>query len=492
VAAAIALAASAVAAIGLVAACRLDSGSGGFASNAAVEQRDRHLRRALRETDAREYLHFTKIDWDQAVERIPSLDAAVARNPDDLDALRQLLIGYWITPAIEPRRAQILRLIERHPDAELTGAVEARLFPNDLDATFPGDPVGYERAKALWLAQVDRPDAGAVVLGNASYFFESADRPRAEALLERARALDPGGPWTARLGRLYARVLTGARGPAAGRSRQTTTLRTIEAADPRSPFGIAIRKKLGESTDDELLAAAGWFLARAPRRFDVPFGTDPDPWAEACLKRALQLNPQAVLAHTELLAIAARQEWSRGEALWKPAPADQYRAVSALPEAERFARLPRLARDAYASLDDFARWNDPNLKERVALAEHQARQYAEDALALAPRHRQHPQYGTAIYAANITLGSLALRAGDRAAAVRFLLKASEAPVSEELAYGPDALFGLRWNLAKDLVERGERDAVIVFLKRMAETSIAHRADLREAAAAIGRGETPKL
>ena len=253
---------------------------------------------------------------------------------------------------------------------------------------------------------------------------------------------------------------------------------------------MEIRKKLGESIDDELLTAAGWFLARAPRSIQQPF--DADLWAESCFRRALQLNPRAVLAHTQLLAIASRQEWGRGEALWKPPPADQYRAVSALPEAERFARLPRLARDAYASLGDLSRWDDPNLKERIALAEQQARQYAEDALTLAPKYRNHPQYGTAIYTANITLGALALRAGDRAAAVRFLMKASEAPPSEELAYGGDAISGLHWNLAKDLVERGERDAVTVFLKRMAETSIAHRADLREAAAAISRGETPRL
>jgi hypothetical protein len=269
-------------------------------------------------------------------------------------------------------------------------------------------------------------------------------------------------------------------------------LRTIATPDPRSPSGITIRKTLGESTDDELLAATGWFLARAPRWYDMRFAVDADLWAQSCFERALRLNPQAVLAHTEWLALRTRHEINPGEALWNPAPADQYRAVSELPEAERFARLPRLARDAYVSLSDLSRWDDPNLRDRRALAEQHARQYAEDALTLAPKYRSHPQYGTAIYTANITLGALALRAGDRAAAVRYLMNASEAPPSEELAYGGDAISGLHWNLAKDLVERGERDAVIVFLKRMAETSIAHRADLREAAAAISRGEAPRL
>jgi beta-lactamase regulating signal transducer with metallopeptidase domain len=486
----IAVAVSAVLAIGLVAACRLDTGAGRFPSNPTVEQRDRNLRRVLRALDDKEYFDFRNIDWDDVPKQIASLEARVAEYPDDLEATKQLLLGYWVRPSVERRRPLILRLIERHPDAELAGAVEARLFPRDLDPPFEGDPVGYQRAKTLWLAHVDRLDASVAILGNASYFFETADRPLAEQLLLRARAQDPRGPWTARLGRFYARVLTGARGPAAGAGRQTRWLRTLATADRHSPDAIAIRKKLGESTDDELLAAAGWFLARGPRWNELPF--DADRWAEACLKRALQLNPQAVLAHTELLALAARDEWNRGEALWNPPPADRYRAVSALPDAERFVRLPRLARDAYVSLGDLSRWRDPNLRDRVALAEQQARDCAKDTLSLASKFRDHPQYGTAIYTANITLGALALRAGDRAAAVRFLMKASDAPVSEELAYGNDVISGLRWNLAKDLYDRGERDAVIVFLRRMAETSIAHRADLREAAAAISRGDTPKL
>src|SRR5262249_24222509 len=46
---------------------------------------------------------------------------------------------------------------------------------------------------------------------------------------------------------------------------------------------------------------------------------------------------------------------------------------------------------------------------------------------------------------------------DTRAAVAFLLKASEAPVSEELAYSDDLTPDWHWHLVPDLLEKGERD-----------------------------------
>ena len=43
-----------------------------------------------------------------------------------------------------------------------------------------------------------------------------------------------------------------------------------------------------------------------------------------------------------------------------------------------------------------------------------------------------------------------------------------------------------------LLKQGERRVVIDFLDRMAAINVADRTDLREAAAAIRRGETPRL
>ena len=126
----------------------------------------------------------------------------------------------------------------------------------------------------------------------------------------------------------------------------------------------------------------------------------------------------------------------------------------------------------------------------MELSKRDAKRYAEDALALAPRYRDHPQYGTAIYLANMTLGTLALRDGDTKKAVLFLRNASRAPASEELAYSNRTVSS--WHLAADLLKLGEKDAVLEFLERLSAISVADRFELREAMAAIRGGRTPRL
>ena len=124
------------------------------------------------------------------------------------------------------RRAHILWLIDHQPDSDLAGAFEARIFPKDLAPFFPGDPIGYAQAKASWLAQTTRPDVNAVSLGHAADFLEVADKPLAEQMLLRARALEPKGPWAARLGRFYTSVLVGSEAPAGRNSMRTLSGRT--------------------------------------------------------------------------------------------------------------------------------------------------------------------------------------------------------------------------------------------------------------------------
>ena len=123
----------------------------------------------------------------------------------------------------------------------------------------------------------------------------------------------------------------------------------------------------------------------------------------------------------------------------------------------------------------------------MELSKRDAKRYAEDALALAPRYRDHPEYGTAIYLANMTLGTLALRDGDTKKAVLFLRNASRAPASEELAYSNGIVSSHHWHLAADLLKLGEKEAVLEFLDRMSAISVANRYELREAATEIHGG-----
>ena len=158
---------------------------------------------------------------------------------------------------IAARRPHILRLIEQHPENKLAGDWAARIYPTSLDPL--PDPAGYAEAKKLWLQQTSRPDVSVAVLKNAAYFFEAADKPLAEKMMLRAQALDPKGHWSGSLGRLYAFVLLGSNS-----STPLNVVRTASMADAQGPYAQEVRRKLDQSTDPELLAAAGIYLAAYP------------------------------------------------------------------------------------------------------------------------------------------------------------------------------------------------------------------------------------
>ena len=287
-----------------------------------------------------------------------------------------------------------------------------------------------------------------------------------------------------RLGEDYAKVLAGNWVPTG-----SNELHAVVAPEPPGPRADAARRALAESNDDVLLTSAAHYFMRSPRGGWIRF--DPDSLAQSCLERALRLNPRSIPAHMALVEIKGAQRTSRMyELILRKVPlVSQHAAVSALSAPERFELLPELALAAYGQAAGAARNDDENLAAYVGQALENSRSYAEDLLALAPSFRTDPRYGDAIYKANVALGSLALRDGKTKVAVEHLQRASEAPATEEWAYtqGLDAR-----DLLRDLLAAGEREAVIDFLEHRAETAIVLRDPLREAAAAIRRGETPRL
>jgi hypothetical protein len=68
-------------------------------------------------------------------------------------------------------------------------------------------------------------------------------------------------------------------------------------------------------------------------------------------------------------------------------------------------------------------------------------------------------YGNAVHKGNLTLGRIAASEGRLADAVTFLRAAGETPGSPTLnSFGPNM------SLARDLLERGERDAVLAYFE----------------------------
>jgi hypothetical protein len=116
----------------------------------------------------------------------------------------------------------------------------------------------------------------------------------------------------------------------------------------------------------------------------------------------------------------------------------------------------------------------------------QSENVAHELLTLAVRNTNDPNYGTAVFLANIAQGRAALKRGDKSEALRLLLAASEAPPTEFLRYHQ-----IDMSLARGLLDAGEREGVATFLEHCARFNAANM-PLAEWAAEIRKGQEPKL
>lgn len=89
----------------------------------------------------------------------------------------------------------------------------------------------------------------------------------------------------------------------------------------------------------------------------------------------------------------------------------------------------------------------------------EAKAFSLKLLALASEFPKDWNYGNAVHDANMVLGRIALKEGDTTEAISFLLKAGGTPGSPNLnSFGPNM------NLAKDLLEKGEKDSVLKYFE----------------------------
>jgi hypothetical protein len=134
-------------------------------------------------------------------EEAGKLEDKLKKDPDDLSS-RTMLLGYYGSKAFESKDARkerqkhVLWFIRNVPESEIAGTPYTGLDPM-LDREV------YDEAKKLWLKQVETRKNTATI-GNAANFFLIYDRPVAEDLLRRAKALEPKNPkWPELLGHLY-------------------------------------------------------------------------------------------------------------------------------------------------------------------------------------------------------------------------------------------------------------------------------------------------
>jgi len=115
------------------------------------------------------------------------------------------------------------------------------------------------------------------------------------------------------------------------------------------------------------------------------------------------------------------------------------------PECNRFYALNRAAKDAF------------NLGKKE-----EARAYAEEQSQMLERYKGDWNYGNAVQDINMVLGRIAVSEGKLDAAKEYLLKAGDSTGSPQMnSFGPNM------SLAKDLLEKGEKQTVLEYFKKCA-------------------------
>lgn len=111
-----------------------------------------------------------------------------------------------------------------------------------------------------------------------------------------------------------------------------------------------------------------------------------------------------------------------------------------------------------------------------------AQKYAQEAVALLPGVRGNPAAADAAHDVHQVLGRLALREGQVDAAKRHLMESTLTPGPRQADYGPGM------GLAKELLAKGERQAVLDYFSACAKSW--NRTRLEEWAREVNEGKVP--
>jgi len=125
-------------------------------------------------------------------------------------------------------------------------------------------------------------------------------------------------------------------------------------------------------------------------------------------------------------------------------------------------RLDKATKELVTASSDENRFHalDDMAKESFNVGKIQdAENYAKQLLTLAPKFQSNWNYGNAIQDGNLVLGRIAVRDGRIEEAKKYLIEAGKSPGSPQMnSFGPNM------SLAKDLLEKGERDTVLQYFE----------------------------
>jgi hypothetical protein len=362
-------------------------------------------------------------------ESIARGEAALKQHPENLSVRGSLLRLYFENPdtpvdaaAKAGRRRQIFWLIENRPEAP-----DLATFFGVIEATGPkADPEGREEEARLWRAQIAKPDAGPKTLANAAWFFKLSDRDQARALVERALQNDPKSQEAARM-RGILDVLTwfGA--------TQLERGDTVGRYDPELHKSDAAAQAFAEiesSQNPALLGGAAQFLlGQYGRAFDDAIGaTTGVDIATRWAAKAHELDLENPALRGILARAYQRQAGDSVDPRWK---------------AQLLAKVPELAANDGQKGHYLA---DLAYAEYLAADDSSAARDARTVLGIG-------KDDYAIHTAHTVLGSLAEAQGRMDDARQELL--ASARIKAQIAP--------RMTLAQDLLDEGQRDAVVEYL-----------------------------
>jgi len=385
-----------------------------------------------------------------SVAQVNDLETRLTANPEDL-AARTRLLGYYFASAQRAmgadatraaRRRHIVWIIEHHPEADVTTLSEMTIDP----AGHPlADPEGYAEVKTRWLEQIDRRKDDASVLLHAARFFRLPDRALALDLLKQAVRLSPTDATGAELGYVYAITILGV--------TMINNNGLPMNTDPAAAAGALARQSIAEvraSSNLAVIRTAGAILAQYGAMVGAisKVTINQDALAEELLTKAEAMNP-ADFGTVQSLTTLYHLQWIRAQTA-----ADRTKfATQELEQAERAVERSNADPDWYrASL---------LMAAKAAIEANEvgkARQFATTALAQVGSRNDNTT-GQTIHDSHVVLGRVALRTGNVAEAKAQLQQAGHVTGGGSLtSFGPNV------SLAKELLERGERDAVVQYLE----------------------------
>lgn len=152
---------------------------------------------------------------------------------------------------------------------------------------------------------------------------------------------------------------------------------------------------------------------------------------------------------------------------------------------KRLAEAEAELSSAQDEMDRFDVLGEAALMSLEIGASEKAKVYAKELLELAPKFSDDWNYGNAIHEGNLVLGRLELRAGNIEAAKRHLLESAKINGSPQLnSFGPKMI------LAKELLEKGEREVVLEYFSLCGKFWELGQEKLKKWTAMVQAGEIP--